>query len=78
MRREEIFFELSRIISLLPIDDDDVFVFFFQWKTVNLNNPDDCFDKFKSNRNLGLVLLAAIILGTGFKERQAYQYEIAP
>ena len=30
---------------------------------VDLNNPKDCLMKFKSNRNLGLLLFAGIILG---------------
>lgn len=42
----------------------------FQIYTVDLNNPDDCGSKFRSNKNLGLVFLAAIIAGNLLKEKQ--------
>jgi 4-hydroxybenzoate polyprenyltransferase len=35
----------------------------WQITAVDLNNPKDCLMKFKSNRNLGLLLFAGIILG---------------
>ena len=46
------------------------FHLFFQVSTVNLNNPDDCGKKFRSNRNLGLILLGAIIMGTLWKREK--------
>ena len=53
--------------------------FLFQASSVNLNNPDDCGRKFRSNRNLGLILLGAIIMGnlwrkekTGRKKHEAH------
>ncbi|KAL4226454.1 Para-hydroxybenzoate--polyprenyltransferase [Mactra antiquata] len=35
--------------------------------TVDLNNPDDCLKKFKSNTQLGAVMFIGIVLGTLLK-----------
>jgi 4-hydroxybenzoate polyprenyltransferase len=35
----------------------------WQIRTVDLNHPKDCLMKFQSNRNLGLLLFAGIVLG---------------
>ncbi|XP_071485878.1 4-hydroxybenzoate polyprenyltransferase, mitochondrial-like [Diadema antillarum] len=32
--------------------------------TVDINNPEDCWNKFRSNKRLGLIILAGIITGT--------------
>ncbi|ETE58024.1 4-hydroxybenzoate polyprenyltransferase, mitochondrial, partial [Ophiophagus hannah] len=37
---------------------------------LDINNPKDCWDKFSSNRNLGILLLAGIILGNLRKEKE--------
>lgn len=41
--------------------------FLFQLITVDLENPDDCMKKFKSNTVLGSVLFIGIVLGTLLK-----------
>ena len=35
----------------------------WQWSTVNIKNPKDCWNKFQSNQWTGLALLIAIMLG---------------
>lgn len=40
----------------------------FQLSTVNLDNPDDCFAKFRSNSWLGVVMFLGIVTGTLLKE----------
>ena len=47
---------------------DTTILFLFQLSTVNLEDPDDCFAKFKSNSRLGLVMFLGIIAGTLLKE----------
>lgn len=42
-------------------------IFLFQIYTVNLNNPDDCGAKFRSNRNLGVMFWLMIMAGTLLK-----------
>ncbi|XP_071511951.1 4-hydroxybenzoate polyprenyltransferase, mitochondrial-like [Diadema antillarum] len=32
--------------------------------TVDINNPEDCWNKFRSNKRLGLIILAGIVTGT--------------
>ncbi|KAK3579341.1 hypothetical protein CHS0354_029633 [Potamilus streckersoni] len=39
----------------------------YQLYTVDLNNPDDCFAKFKSNSRLGFIIFVGIVLGTLLK-----------
>lgn len=39
------------------------YVFYRQMQKIDLNNPESCGEAFKFNRNIGLILLAAIILG---------------
>ncbi|KAL3853400.1 hypothetical protein ACJMK2_016943 [Sinanodonta woodiana] len=39
----------------------------YQLYTVDLNNPEDCFAKFKSNSRLGFILFLGIVLGTLLK-----------
>ncbi len=41
---------------------------FFQVSSVNLNNGDDCGNKFRSNKNLGLLFFLAIVIGTKIKD----------
>ncbi|XP_077571246.1 4-hydroxybenzoate polyprenyltransferase, mitochondrial [Stigmatopora nigra] len=38
--------------------------------TLEMNKPEDCWRKFVSNRNLGLILLLGIIVGNLWKQRQ--------
>ncbi|XP_056274877.1 4-hydroxybenzoate polyprenyltransferase, mitochondrial [Pseudoliparis swirei] len=38
--------------------------------TLDINKPEDCWKKFSSNRNLGLLLLLGIIAGNLWKERR--------
>ena len=44
--------------------------FFFQIYTVDLNNPDDCGSKFRSNRNLGLLFWFMIMAGNLLREEK--------
>ena len=44
------------------------YLLLFQLSTVNLDNPDDCFAKFKSNSWLGVVMFTGIVAGTLLKE----------
>ncbi|CAJ1069193.1 -hydroxybenzoate polyprenyltransferase%2C mitochondrial [Xyrichtys novacula] len=48
--------------------------------TLNINRPEDCWKKFVSNRNLGLLLFLGIVAGNLWKERQEtlLQNEEAP
>ncbi len=49
----------------------------FQISTVNLDDPEDCGKKFRSNRNLGLILWLCIIAGNLLKpEADRKQEEI--
>ncbi|XP_064636310.1 4-hydroxybenzoate polyprenyltransferase, mitochondrial-like isoform X2 [Lineus longissimus] len=41
-----------------------------QISTLDINNPEDCGKKFRSNRNLGLVLFTAIVIGTLLKKKK--------
>jgi len=41
---------------------------FWQVYTVNLSDPNDCGNKFRSNRTLGFVLLSGILLSTLMKQ----------
>lgn len=41
-----------------------------QLYTVDLNNPDDCAKKFRSNSQLGLVMFLGIVLGTLLKKEE--------
>ncbi|XP_061673035.1 4-hydroxybenzoate polyprenyltransferase, mitochondrial [Syngnathoides biaculeatus] len=41
-----------------------------QISTLDMDKPEDCWKKFVSNRNLGLVLLLGIIAGNLWKERE--------
>ncbi|XP_068461380.1 4-hydroxybenzoate polyprenyltransferase, mitochondrial [Clinocottus analis] len=38
--------------------------------TLDINKPEDCWKKFSSNRNLGLLLLLGIVTGNLWKERR--------
>jgi len=40
---------------------------YLQIYTVDLDNPDDCLAKFKSNTQLGAVMFIGIVLGTLLK-----------
>jgi 4-hydroxybenzoate polyprenyltransferase len=37
---------------------------------VDLNNPEDCLKKFKSNTQLGAVLFIGIVMGTLLKPKE--------
>jgi 4-hydroxybenzoate polyprenyltransferase len=39
------------------------YIFYRQMQSINLNNPKSCMDAFKFNRNIGLILFVAIVLG---------------
>ena len=39
---------------------------FTQVRQVDLDNPQDCLDHFKSNARIGMWLLAAILIGRPF------------
>ncbi|KAK2911674.1 hypothetical protein QQF64_027489 [Cirrhinus molitorella] len=43
--------------------------------TVDINRPEDCWKKFASNRNLGLLLFLGIVTGNLWKKRNDQQYE---
>lgn len=43
--------------------------------SVDINRPEDCWKKFASNRNLGLLLLLGIVAGNLWKKRSDEQYE---
>lgn len=40
-----------------------IYQLYWQTETVDLNNPKDCGDKFRSNTIYGLIILAAILIG---------------
>lgn len=42
----------------------------FQIYTLDTNKPEDCWEKFVSNRNLGLLLFLGIVAGNLWKERK--------
>ena len=44
---------------IMPI----IHLFFFQIKNLNVNNPINCFKKFKSNNFLGLIIFINILIG---------------
>ena len=44
---------------IMPI----IHLFFFQIKKLNVNNPINCFKKFKSNNFLGLIIFINILIG---------------
>ncbi|KAI7812807.1 4-hydroxybenzoate polyprenyltransferase, mitochondrial [Triplophysa rosa] len=44
--------------------------------TVDINRPEDCWKKFASNRNLGLLLFLGIVTGNLWKKRNDDQYEM--
>ena len=52
----KIFYYLFLIIPIVQI-------FYFQIKKLNINNPNDCFNKFKSNNFLGLIIFINILIG---------------
>lgn len=37
--------------------------------TLDIHRPEDCWDKFTSNRTLGLIVLLGIVLGNLWKEK---------
>ena len=39
-------------------------VFLLQVWTVDIHNPDDCWNKFRSNHRLGAIIFAGIVAGT--------------
>lgn len=41
-----------------------------QLYTVDLNNPDDCASKFRSNTQLGFVMFMGIVLGNLLKKEE--------
>lgn len=42
----------------------------FQIYTLDINKAEDCWKKFVSNRNLGLLLFLGIVTGNLWKERR--------
>jgi len=52
----KIFYYLFLIIPIIHL-------FFFQIKKLNVNNPINCFKKFKSNNFLGLIIFINILIG---------------
>jgi len=38
--------------------------------TLDIHRPEDCWDKFTSNRTLGLIVLLGIVLGNLWKEKK--------
>ncbi|XP_016321276.1 4-hydroxybenzoate polyprenyltransferase, mitochondrial-like [Sinocyclocheilus anshuiensis] len=42
---------------------------------VDINRPEDCWEKFASNRNLGLLLFLGIVTGNLWKKRNVHQCE---
>nr|XP_055056735.1 4-hydroxybenzoate polyprenyltransferase, mitochondrial [Misgurnus anguillicaudatus] len=48
----------------------------YQIYTVDINKPEDCWKKFASNRNLGLLLFLGIVTGGLWKKRKDDQYEM--
>lgn len=47
----------------------------YQIYSVDINRPEDCWKKFASNRNLGLLLFLGIVAGNLWKKRSDEQYE---
>ncbi|XP_076853846.1 4-hydroxybenzoate polyprenyltransferase, mitochondrial [Brachyhypopomus gauderio] len=43
--------------------------------SLDINKPEDCWKKFVSNRNLGLLLLFGIVVGNFWKKRNDSQYD---
>ncbi|KAI4876555.1 hypothetical protein NFI96_016595, partial [Prochilodus magdalenae] len=43
--------------------------------SLDIHKPEDCWKKFASNRNLGLVLFLGIVIGNLWKKRDDSQYE---
>lgn len=40
-----------------------------QIRTLDIHSPADCWDKFSSNRTVGIILFLGIILGNLWKEK---------
>ncbi|XP_066512562.1 4-hydroxybenzoate polyprenyltransferase, mitochondrial-like [Hoplias malabaricus] len=45
--------------------------------SLDINKPEDCWKKFASNRNVGLLLFLGIVVGNLWKKRNESQYEIS-
>lgn len=41
-----------------------IFVVSFQIGTLNINDPEDCWKKFRSNNRVGAILFAGIVAGS--------------
>ena len=50
------------IFMIIPI----FHLFYFQIKKLNMEIPDDCMSKFKSNNFLGLVIFINLLIGKIF------------
>lgn len=40
-----------------------------QYRTVDINDPQDCSEKFKSNHNVGMIMFVALLLGKLSKKK---------
>lgn len=49
-----------------------------QLKTLDINNPDDCGNKFISNKNVGLILFVGIVFSTLLKTKENHEKTILP
>lgn len=45
-------------------------VLLLQIYTLDIHRPEDCWDKFTSNRTLGLIIFLGIVLGNLWKEKK--------
>lgn len=60
---------LKSSVTFFPYKCCDLQIYF-----LDINKPEDCWKKFASNRNLGLLLFLGIVLGNLWKKKDC-QYE---
>lgn len=63
---QQIIFSQSKSFNNIPTFHSTL----FQIYTLDTNKPEDCWRKFVSNRNLGLLLFLGIVAGNLWKERK--------
>lgn len=74
-RRLEVELSIELQVVVLPkrgalINISAFYSTLFQIYTLDINKPEDCWKKFVSNRNLGLLLFLGIVAGNLWKERK--------
>ena len=40
-----------------------IFHMVYQWKTININDPEDCWNKFSANQLTGCIIFSSFIIG---------------